>query len=143
MQKRMSSIFEGTPMQFTLIGAGAIGGTVGAHLVRGGEGVLFVDQDLQHVQAMRERGLTLRGFDAASSFSVRVDATTPDVLPAHLHAVLLAVKAPATDAAVRAFVDRLAPDGYVVSLQNGLNERQIAAIVGEARTIGAFVNFSA
>jgi len=31
----------------------------------------------------------------------------------------------------------------VVSLQNGLNELQIARLVGGARTIGAFVNFSA
>jgi 2-dehydropantoate 2-reductase len=31
----------------------------------------------------------------------------------------------------------------VVSLQNGLNERVIAEVVGEQRTIGAFVNFSA
>jgi 2-dehydropantoate 2-reductase len=37
----------------------------------------------------------------------------------------------------------LAPDGYVVSIQNGLNERVIAAHVGAERTIGAFVNFGA
>lgn len=37
----------------------------------------------------------------------------------------------------------LAPDGYVVSIQNGLNELVIADIVGRERTIGAFVNFGA
>jgi 2-dehydropantoate 2-reductase len=37
----------------------------------------------------------------------------------------------------------VADDGYVVSAQNGLNERVIAEIVGPARTIGAFVNFGA
>ena len=37
-----------------------------------------------------------------------------------------------------------AEDGVVVSAQNGLNERVIAGkIVGEARTIGCFVNFGA
>jgi 2-dehydropantoate 2-reductase len=56
---------------------------------------------------------------------------------------LLAVKAPATEAAVRSFADLLAPDGCVVSLQNGLNELTIARLVGEHRTIGAFINFSA
>src|SRR5205823_2008583 len=64
-------------------------------------------------------------------------------LPDRLETVLLACKAPATEAAVRSFVDRLAPDGCVVSLQNGLNELTIAREVGENRTIGAFVNFSA
>jgi 2-dehydropantoate 2-reductase len=128
-------------MQYTLIGAGAIGGTIAAHIVRGGESVLVVDRDLEHVQAMQARGLTIRGFD--ETFTVPVDAVTPDQLPDKLETVLLATKAPATEAAVRSFADRLAPDGCVVSLQNGLNELTIARLVGEQRTIGAFVNFSA
>jgi 2-dehydropantoate 2-reductase len=130
-------------MSFTVVGAGAIGGTVGAYLVRGGHSVLFVDRDLDHVRAMRERGLTIRGFVDSETFSVPVQAVGPDELPDQLQAVLLAVKAPATEDAVRSFTDRLAPDGYVVSLQNGLNELTIANLVGAERTIGAFVNFSA
>jgi len=110
-------------------------------MVRGGESVLFVDRDTAHVQAMQERGLTIRGF--AETFTVKVEATTPEALPDRLDTVLLACKAPATEDAVRSFRDRLAPDGCVVSLQNGLNELQIARLVGEERTIGAFVNFSA
>jgi 2-dehydropantoate 2-reductase len=128
-------------MRYTVIGAGAIGGTVGAHMLRGGESVLFVDADADHVKAMRERGLTIRGFD--ETFTVPVEAVTPDNLPATLQTVLLATKAPATQAAVRSFADRLATDGCVVSLQNGLNELTISSIVGAVRTIGAFVNFSA
>ena len=77
------------------------------------------------------------------TFTVKVEATTPEALPDRLDTVLLACKAPATEDAVRSFRDRLAPDGCVVSLQNGLNELQIARLVGEERTIGAFVNFSA
>ena len=38
---------------------------------------------------------------------------------------------------------RLAPDGFVVSLQNGVNEPLIASLVGAERTVGAFVNFGA
>jgi 2-dehydropantoate 2-reductase len=128
-------------MPYTVFGAGAIGGTVGAHMVRGGEQVLFVDRDVDHVHAMHERGLTIRGFD--ETFTVAVEATTPDALPDRLETVLLACKAPATEEAVNSFVDRLAPDGCVVSLQNGLNELTISRIAGEQRTIGAFVNFSA
>jgi 2-dehydropantoate 2-reductase len=128
-------------MRYTVFGAGAIGATVGAHMVRGGESVLFVDREIDHVRAMQERGLTIRGFD--ETFTVPVEAVTPDHLPDQLETVLLACKAPATEAAVQSFADRLAPDGCVVSLQNGLNELFIARIVGETRTIGAFVNFSA
>ena len=128
-------------MRYTVFGAGAIGGTVGAHMVRGGESVLFVDSDVDHVRAMQHRGLTIRGF--AETFTVPVEATTPDALPNSLESVLLSVKAPATEDAVRSFTDRLAPEGCVVSLQNGLNELVIARLVGQQRTVGAFVNFSA
>ena len=128
-------------MRYTLVGAGAIGGIVGAHMVRGGESVLFVDRDQDHVQAMREHGLTIRG--ATETFNVAVEAVTPDALPDTLETVLLATKAPETEAAVRSFTDRLAATGCVVSLQNGLNELTISSIVGAQRTIGAFVNFSA
>ena len=128
-------------MQYTVVGAGAIGGTVGAHMVRGGESVVFVDTDAEHVRAMQTRGLTIRGFD--ETFTVPVSAVTPDALPATLDVVLLAVKAPATEQAVSSFAELLSPDGVVVSLQNGLNELTIARIVGAERTIGAFVNFSA
>jgi 2-dehydropantoate 2-reductase len=103
--------------------------------------VLFVDRDADHVRAMRDHGLTIRAFD--ETFTVPVEATTPEALPDRLETVLLAVKAPATEAALDSVVARLAPDGCVVSLQNGLNERLIAAHAGAARTIGAFVNFSA
>ena len=128
-------------MHYTVFGAGAIGGTVGAHMVRGGESVLFVDRDADHVRAMQQRGLTIRGF--AETFTVRVEATTPEHLPDRLQTVLLATKALATEAAVESFAARLAPDGCIVSLQNGLNELTIARLVGDRRTVGAFVNFSA
>jgi 2-dehydropantoate 2-reductase len=103
--------------------------------------VLFVDKDVDHVRAMQSRGLTIRGF--AETFSVPVEATTPEALPARLETVLLACKAPATEDAVATFANRLLPDGCVVSLQNGLNALAIARQVGAERTVGAFVNFSA
>jgi 2-dehydropantoate 2-reductase len=37
----------------------------------------------------------------------------------------------------------LAPDGYILSLQNGLNEEIIARHVGPERTVGAFIHFGA
>src|SRR5207247_2716808 len=60
-----------------------------------------------------------------------------------LDAVLLAVKTQHTEEALDAIAPRLAADGFVVSLQNGVNEPVIAALVGEERTVGAFVNLGA
>lgn len=128
-------------------GAGAMGGSVGAWWVREGVDVLFVDTDPAHVEAVRRAGLRITG--PVDAF--RVDATM--VTPGELRSVLageprlrgvhLAVKAHHTGSAMRDIAPLLAPDGYVVSVQNGLNEEVIARRVGSRRTIGCFVNFGA
>ena len=44
-------------MRFTIYGAGAIGGSLGAYMVRAGEDVLFVDKSEDHVRFMQQNGL--------------------------------------------------------------------------------------
>jgi len=122
-------------------GAGAIGGTIGAHLVRAGHHVLFVDRVPEHVAAINAVGLKIIG--PVREFTARAHATTPDAMQGTFDTVLLCVKAQDTDAAVRAIGPHLAADGCIVSVQNGLNETIIAGIVGPRRTVGAFVNFGA
>ena len=122
-------------------GAGAIGGTVGAHLARAGHDALFVDRAADHVAAMNEHGLSISG--PVAEFKVPVRAAMPEQVKGRFDTVLLCVKAQDTEGAARALAPHLAEDGCVVSLQNGLNERVIAAVVGKERTVGAFVNFGA
>ena len=128
-------------MSITVVGTGAIGGTIGAYLARGGNSVRFVDQDREHVAAMRRRGLTIQGF--AETFTVPADVCLPEELTGALDVVLLAVKSQHTKTALEGFVHLLTPGSMVVSLQNGLCERIIADMAGAERTIGSFVNFSA
>jgi 2-dehydropantoate 2-reductase len=128
-------------MRYTIIGAGAIGGTLGAYMARGGEDVLFVDVAADHVAAINAQGLTIKGY--GETFTVHAPAIEAGDLPNNLACVILAVKAPATAAAMEQIAPRLAPDGFVVSAQNGLNELLISQFVGTERTIGCFVNFSA
>jgi 2-dehydropantoate 2-reductase len=128
-------------VRITIVGAGAIGGTVGAYLARSGTAVEMVDKDAAHVTAMAEQGLTIQGFD--ETFTVGVEAITPEKLSGPLDVVLLAVKAQHTADAITAIAPALTPDSTVVSLQNGLCPRVIATEIGADRTIGALVNFSA
>jgi Asp-tRNA(Asn)/Glu-tRNA(Gln) amidotransferase A subunit family amidase/ketopantoate reductase len=102
---------------------------------------LLCDADRAHVDAINRDGLRIEG--PVEQFTVAATAVTPDELPERLDAVLLAVKAQHTRAALEAVLPRLASDGFVVSLQNGVNEPVIASIVGQTRTVGAFVNFGA
>jgi 2-dehydropantoate 2-reductase len=122
-------------------GAGAIGGTVGAYLVRAGKPVAFVDRDPEHVAAINATGLTITG--PIEEFRVPAQAHLAKDLRGEFDTVFLCVKAHDTAAAAAALAPFLAADGSVVSLQNGLNELVIAARVGERRTVGAFINFGA
>jgi len=128
-------------MDITIVGAGAIGGVLGAYLTRASARVRLVDTASDHVAAMRARGLTIQGF--AETFTVPVEASTPEELTGPLDVVLLAVKAQHTVAAVEEIRPLLAPTSVVVSCQNGLCERVIARLIGAERTLGCFVNFSA
>ncbi|MFZ4407112.1 MAG: ketopantoate reductase family protein [Paracraurococcus sp.] len=132
---------QGMAEPVVIWGAGAIGGTIGAHLLRAGREVLFVDVVAEHVTAINAGGLRIEGPVAA--FSVPARAVTPDRMQGHHGLILLAVKAHHTEAATQALAPFLAADGAVVSCQNGLNELVIAESVGRPRTIGAFVNFGA
>ena len=122
-------------------GAGAIGGTLGAYWARAGEDTLMVDIVPEHVQACRTGGLAISG--PVETFTQVVPSVTPDELEGRFSRIVLAVKAQATEAAANALAPHLTDDGYVLSAQNGLNELTIAGIVGEERTMGAFVNFGA
>jgi 2-dehydropantoate 2-reductase len=128
-------------LRIAVVGAGAIGGTVGAYLARAGHDVTFVDVVAEHVDAIRRVGLRIEG--PIDAFTVHAPAYEPHEVPGRFETVFLCVKAQATEAAVRGLLPFLAADGVVVSLQNGLNELVIAALVGDARTMGCFVNFGA
>ena len=122
-------------------GAGAIGGTLGAHLARAGHEVLLVDTVAEHVEACRTKGLKI--FGPVTEFTQIIPAVTPAELTGRYSRIVLAVKAQATKAALPVLAPHLAPDGFVFSAQNGLNELEIAEAVGADRTMGCFVNFGA
>jgi len=122
-------------------GAGAIGGTLGACLARAGHDVTLADTAADHVAAVNRAGLRIEG--PVTAFTVQVPAFTPDTLRGSWDTIVLATKAQHTEAAAAALTPHLTDTGCVISAQNGLNELAIAHAVGEARTVGAFVNFGA
>ena len=132
-------------MRALVVGAGAVGGTVAARLAQAEVTVQVLDVDDDHVRRLRSPGLRLTG--------VRGEATIP--LSAFTPAqwlesgepapdiVLLAVRSQTTEAALQPLLSRLEANAQVVSLQNGINEERIAALVGAERTVGCVVGFGA
>ena len=122
-------------------GAGAIGGTLGAYLIRSGHDMHFVDVVEDHVAAINSAGLKITG--PVDEFMVDARASLPGRLQGQYETILLCTKSQHTREATLALAPFLADDGFVVSVQNGLNELIIQDIVGAERTVGSFINFSA
>gem|GEM_PF-2912893 len=126
------------------VGAGAIGGNVASRLVRAGMAPLVVDADPEHVALLRDPGLAVEGSDGETI--TPLDAITPASVADRsggCDLLLLAVRWQATEAALRPLLERVAPDGDVVSLQNGLSCEKAAALAGVSRTIACAVGFGA
>ena len=124
------------------IGAGAVGGYVGGHLARAGEDVTLVDPWPEHVEAMRSHGLHLGG--SQGEHVVQVNAIhVSDVqgfMRKPVDIAIICTKSYDTEWAAMMIRPYLAPRGYVVSMQNGINEERIARAVGWGRTVGTTVS---
>ncbi len=128
-------------MRIAIVGAGAVGASVGGHLARDGHDLVIVDPWPAHVEAMNSGGLALAGMSDAECFTARVRAMhVTDVQSLSrdgaVDMAFVCMKSYDTAWATHLIRDYLAPDGFVVSLQNCINEDTIAAIVGWGRTVG-------
>jgi 2-dehydropantoate 2-reductase len=128
-------------LKLTIIGAGAIGGTIGAHMFRAGHDITLCDADENYVAAIQRDGLRIEG--PVNEFTVRIPAITPAELPDTIEHAIVAVKSLHTASAAALLRDRLAPDGFVLTVQNGLTADTLIEAVGADRVISSFVNFGA
>jgi 2-dehydropantoate 2-reductase len=127
--------------RIAIVGAGAVGGYVGGTLAHLGHDVTLIDPWPEHVEIIRSRGLELDGVTPEEKFTVK-----PRIL--HLTEVqglartpvdvaLVAMKSYDTLWATALIAPYLSERGFVVSLQNCMNEETIAGVVGWGRTVGA------
>ena len=128
--------------RIAVIGAGAIGGYTGGQLAHNGFDVTLIDPWPEHVEAIRKNGLAIEG--VTQEEFVRVRPKTMHLTEVQRVAkekpfdiAMVAVKSYDTEWATRLIAQYLAPNGYVVSLQNCMNEERIAGIVGWDKTVGA------
>lgn len=147
-------------MRIVIVGAGAIGGYIGARLAREGADVVLHARG-PHLEAMRTRGLRVRSPDG--DFEVRPQVSGDLATIGTADVVFLGVKAHHLPAIAPRIQPLLAPDTTVVSTQNGIPwwyfqrhggeleglhlERVdpggvIAAAVDAARVIGSLAYFS-
>ena len=105
-------------MKIAIIGAGAIGGLVGARLALAGEDVTFIVRG-RNLEALRERGLKLITPDGMQHTALHVKATADCAEAGPQDVVIPAMKAHQLEAVVDALPHLLGPDTTIVPMQNG------------------------
>ncbi len=134
-----------TTKKIVIVGAGAVGGYAGAHMVQADADVTFVDPWPENVEAMRSKGLTVTHLKDVPEFTVKPRALHLTELQslsreAPVDIAFICMKSYDTEWATVMIRQYLASGGYVVSLQNCLNEETIARVVGWGRTVGAIAS---
>ncbi|HUE68893.1 MAG TPA: 2-dehydropantoate 2-reductase [Candidatus Acidoferrum sp.] len=104
-------------MTVAIVGAGAIGGLLGAHLARSGEDVILIARGPQ-LAALRSRGLTIRG--AGEEFTVHPRATDDLEAIGEADAVFVTLKAHGIPPVAARIGAALRPDASVVGAMNGI-----------------------
>ncbi len=132
------------PKNIAVLGAGAIGASIGAYLTRDGYDVTLIDQWAAHIEKIKADGLKLT--DVSGEYIVSVKALhLSDVsgLKEQFDVVYLSVKSYDTRWSTYFIEPFLKPSGYILPAQNALNDEAVARIVGFERTVGCVPSISA
>jgi 2-dehydropantoate 2-reductase len=128
-------------MRIAIVGAGAVGAYVGGYFARAGHDAVLIDGWPANVDAINRDGLTLSGMTEPECFNAPARALhITDVQSltrtGPIDIAFVTMKSFDTGWATLLIKEHLADDGFVVSLQNCINEETIAGIVGWGRVVG-------
>ena len=124
-------------MKIGILGAGAMGSLVGAHLKKGGGEVYFIDIFEEHMRAIRENGLIMELEDEAEPQTVFVDGAVADAAGVGIcDVVIVLVKCVDIETAVEMNPGLFGKDTIVIALQNGVGAADILAKYFDADHLG-------
>ncbi len=127
-------------MRAAIYGAGSLGTILGAYINKAGEPIELINRNKAHVEALNANGAKVVG---TVEFCQKVTAYTPDRMSGVYDILFLMTKQQNNREVVQMLKEYLAPDGVLVTFQNGLPEMQIAEILGEERVLGCTVAWGA
>lgn len=127
-------------MRAAIYGAGSLGTILGAYITKNGGKIELINRNKAHIEALQNKGAKVIG---TVEFSQPVKAYTPAEMSGVYDIIFLMTKQQQNSEVVNYIKEYLAPDGVIVTLQNGIPEIEIGEIVGEERVLGCTVAWGA
>ncbi|HEX2944305.1 MAG TPA: 2-dehydropantoate 2-reductase [Rhodopila sp.] len=136
---------ETVGFKIAIMGTGAVGAYAGAHMARAGEDVTFIDPWPANVETMRAQGLKVSHIRDVPEWSTPVRALhLTDLQQAAkeqpFDIAFVCMKSYDTEWATVMIAQYLSPNGFIVSLQNCMNEETIANVVGWGKVVGCIAS---
>ena len=117
-------------MRIVILGAGALGGLIGARLSEAGEDVTFLEANVARARLLAEEGLYLSEAEAGERHvRLKVVTSVEGLPPADL--LFVAVKSYQTEGAVRAALPVVGERTWILSTQNGIGNVDRIRRVGD------------
>lgn len=128
-------------MKTAIMGVGSLGTIIGALIAKNGGDCILIDTNKAHVAALNEKGATVSGKMQLNNIPVK--AITPDQMEGIYDIVILLAKQTYNDIALKQLLPHLGPNSVVCTLQNGIPEESVGAIIGTKRVVGGVVGWGA
>ncbi len=134
---------QGKP-KIAIIGTGPVGGILGAHLAHAGHYVVLCDILKSHLDAIKERGLTIKG---VSELTARCDRLAYNISELshfpEVDTIVISTKASIMPRIIPEITKVARPGTRFISCQNGLgNEDYLAEIFGPDNVLRIVVNYA-
>ena len=130
--------------KIAIIGVGPVGGILGAHLARSGHYVVLCDILKDHLDAIKERGLTITGVSEITAKCERLAYSIPELSDfPEIDTFVICTKASALPRIVPQIAETARPGARFICNQNGLdNEEYLAETLGPDSVLRMVPNYA-
>ncbi|MBN1773436.1 MAG: 2-dehydropantoate 2-reductase [Deltaproteobacteria bacterium] len=130
-------------LNIAVVGVGPVGSILAAWLAKAGHHVGVVDIDEPHIAAIRKDGLHVEGMREAHGKPAEAVLKCAELGARRWDFVAVSTKASILHTVMPDAALLAGKEGYVVSVQNGLDtEQELAAVEGPDRTLRMIVNYA-
>jgi 2-dehydropantoate 2-reductase len=129
-------------MKIAVCGCGGIGGVVAGVLCGAGRDVCCIEAAAEYAKQLNERGIAVRGKMGDIKAEVKAYVGFEDA-PGPFDCIVLAVKSGALRTVYEQSMSHLAPSGFILTLQNGLEPLRLSDEHPEVKTMGGAVGYNA